>query len=287
MISDYRCFFCFARSFEKILERENISAEAKNRFTYDMISLYKNNWNIWSAPEFARELHNIFKNYSSNADPYKRVKRENNDQAIRLSAETENTIRESKDPFAIALRASIAGNIIDFAAGDSFNLKATLDKALHSEFAIDHSRQLQKSIRHSGTILFLGDNAGEIVFDKLFIETIKHPNLIYVVRGAPVINDATLEDAEYVAMRDVAKVISNEYDAPSTIPGRSGTLFQEYFKNADLIISKGQGNLEGLLHLNDKRIFFLLMVKCEVIAELLNVPKNSFIVFNNAYKQKI
>ena len=116
--------------------------------------------------------------------------------------------------------------------------------------------------------------------DKLFIKTIKHPNLIYVVRGAPVINDATMEDAEYVGMSNAAKVISNGYDAASTIPSKSSKEFQKYFEKSDLIISKGQGNLEGLFPLNDDCLFFLLMVKCDVIAEFLNVKKESFVVYN-------
>ena len=81
-------------------------------------------------------------------------------------------------------------------------------------------------------------------------------------------------------MTRVVNVISSEYDAPSTIVNKSGESFQQHFKEADLIISKGQGNLEGLLPLNDKRIFFLLMAKCDVISEFLKVKKNSLVVYN-------
>ena len=109
---------------------------------------------------------------------------------------------------------------------------------MNSEFAIDHSKQLKKALESANSVLYLGENAGEIVFDKLFIQTINHPNLTYAVRGAPVINDA------------------------------------------DLIISKGQGNLEGLIPLNDDRVFFLLMVKCDVMAEFMKVKKDSFVVYN-------
>ncbi len=186
----------------------------------------------------------------------------------------------SADPFATALRLAIAGNIIDFAANDNFNLQATIDKALKAEFAIDHSKQLKQKLEIAKHVLYLGDNAGEIVFDKLFIETIKHHDITFVVKGAPVINDATMQDAEYIGMSSAARVISNEYNAPSTIVHKSGKEFQQYFEKADLIISKGQGNLEGLLPLNDSRIFFLLMVKCNVMAELLNVEKDGLVVFN-------
>jgi damage-control phosphatase, subfamily I len=280
MISDYRCFFCFTRAFENLLEKENISKEAKNCFTRDMISLYQNNWDKFTSPEFARELHVILRSYTNDHDPYKKEKQENNNQALNILIESEKLIKQSDDPFGTSLRIAIAGNIIDFAANDNFNILVTIDKALNSEFAIDHSKQLKKAIENADSVLYLGDNAGEIVFDRLFIETIKHPNLTYVVRGGPVINDATMEDAEYTGMTQVATVISNEYDAPSTIINKSGKHFQKYFKNADLIISKGQGNLEGLIPLNDSRIFFLVMIKCDVMSEFMKVKKDSFIVYN-------
>jgi len=257
MISDFRCFYCFVRAFEKMLVKENISNEAKASFTLEMISLYQNNLNDFSAPLFSLELHKILRSYTHNHDPYKEEKKKYNNQAISMLPELEYIIRQSVDPFSTALRLAIAGNIIDFAANDNFNLQATIDRALFTEFAIDHSVRLKDKIEKAETVLYLGDNAGEIVFDKLFIRTINHPDLTYVVRGAPVINDATMEDAEYIGMKEIANVISNGFDAPSTVPDKSSEEFRQYFRKADLIISKGQGNLEGLMPLNDDRIFFL------------------------------
>ncbi len=155
-----------------------------------------------------------------------------------------------------------------------------MDQATRNEFGIDHSAIMKEKIKNVRSILYLGDNAEEIVFDKLCIKTMGHSNLTYAVRGAPIINDATMEDAEYVGMKDIANAISNGYDAPSTLPEKSDRQFQKYFRESDLIISKGQGNLEGLLPLYDDRIFFLLMVKCDVIAEFLKVRKDSFVVYN-------
>ncbi len=283
MISDHRCFFCFTRAFEKLLEKESISNEDKSSFTLDMIGLYQNKRNDFSAPLFSRELHQILKSYTHNSDPYKKVKKGNNDQAIIMLPELEYLIQQSDDRFSTALRLAIAGNIIDFAASDNFDLQATIDRALLTEFATDHSNQLRDRLKKAKTVLYLGDNAGEIVFDKLFIRIIDHPRLIYAVRGAPIINDATMEDAEYVGMHEVANVISNGYDAPSTIPEKSSREFKQYFQEADLIISKGQGNLEGLFPLSDERIFFLLMVKCNVIADFLQVKKDSLVVYNSSY----
>ena len=282
MISDHRCFFCFTRAFDKLLAKEKIPVEAKNAFTREMITLYQDKWDELYSPEFSRELHTVLRKYTNNPDPYKAEKKLNNKQALSLVTEVRKIISQSEDPFRTALRIAIAGNIIDFAANDNFNIFTTIEKALDSEFAIDFSEELKNRLAESKSVLYLGDNAGEIVFDRLFIETIGHPGLIYVVRGGPVINDATMEDAVYTGMTDVTKVISSEYDAPSTIVHRSGKLLQKHFRDADLIISKGQGNLEGLLPLNDKRIFFLLMVKCDVIAEMLNVNKGDLIVYNPA-----
>lgn len=281
MISDHRCFFCFSRAFEKLLEKENIPNEKKDSFTAEMLKLYIAENENTSSPEFARKLHNLLKSYTQNTDPYKDVKKENNDHAMSLIPELDGMIRASGNPFDTALRLSLAGNIIDFAASDSFNINSTISRALVSELAIDDSIILRERLAKAKSVLYLGDNAGEIVFDKLFINIIKHPNLTYVVRGEPVINDATNHDAIYTGMHEVANVISNGYDAPSTIPDKSSKEFQKYFGEADLIISKGQGNLEGLLPLRDERIFFLLIVKCSVISELLNVPKESFVVLRN------
>jgi len=280
MISDYRCFFCLVKSFEKLLEKESISAQAKNSFTLDMINLYKTYQEKISSPEFARDLHWILKGYTNNPDPYKAEKRQSNIQALEMLPEMQEIINKSSDQFNTALRLAIAGNVIDFAANQNFNLKNTIRKSLISDFAIDHSEQLRRAVNNSDSILYLGDNAGEIVFDKLFIQTMNHRRVIFAVRGMPVINDATSEDADYIGMKEVAKVISNGYDAPSTIVDKSSEEFRNYFYSSSLIIAKGQGNLEGLLHLNDKRIFFLLMVKCDVMAEFLKVKKDSFVVFN-------
>ena len=117
-------------------------------------------------------------------------------------------ILNSKDPFNTALRLAIAGNIIDFAVSSTFDLKPTIDKVMSVGFTIDHSLQLKDALSKAKTVLYLGDNAGEIVFDKLLIEHIMHPNLYYAVRGSAVINDATMEDAKYVGMDVVADVIS-------------------------------------------------------------------------------
>lgn len=281
VISDYRCFFCFARAFERLIEKENLPSEEKKCFASDMFGLFNEVKYDFSIPMVSRELHVLLKQYSDNPDPYQKTKKQSNDLVLAMYPELKDIVFQSANQFETALRLAIAGNIIDYGIGNHFDLQGTIDKVLYSYFAVDDSVELKQALSEAKTVLYLGDNCGEMVFDKLFIETIMHPNLIYAVRGAPVINDATLEDAKYVRMDIVADLISNGYDAPSTILEHCSAEFLEVFDRADVIISKGQGNMEGLLGKTDKEVYFLLMVKCEVIADALGVKKGDFVVIKN------
>ena len=285
MAFDYRCFFCFNRAFEKLLRQEQLPVEKANIFTSEIIKLYSEKQHEFSSPLFARELHAKLKEFTLNIDPYKKEKQQSNDLVLSMYNSLKQKISSAKNPFDTALRLAIAGNIIDFAVKDQYNLDDTIDKVLNSDFGIDHSILLQEELDKAKTVLYLGDNNGEIVFDKLFIETINHPNLIFAVRDAPVINDVTLEDAQYVGLDKRVPIISNGYDAPSTILEKCSDEFLDIYHQADVIISKGQGNLEGLNNNTNSNIFFLLMVKCEVIAESLHVKKGDFVVKKNNTKK--
>ncbi|MDP4268185.1 MAG: ARMT1-like domain-containing protein [Bacteroidota bacterium] len=244
-------------------------------------SLFSNANNLLS-PEISKELHSKLKSLNGTLDPYLEEKRKSNDLALELYDHWKDKLKRSDDPFNLSLRLAIAGNIMDYASGEEFDVEQTIKYVLQKEFAINCADLLKTEIEKAKNVLYLGDNAGEIVFDKLFIETLNHPNLTYVVRGAPVINDVTIEDAIYTGVTEITNVISNGYDAPSTILNKCSNEFLDYYNNADVIISKGQGNFEGLIDNNmNKKVFFLLMVKCEVIAEMLGVYKGDFVVCKN------
>lgn len=286
MRSDYRCYFCFARLFEELIEKTSLSAEEKNHFAGELFGLFNTEGNSFSVPHLSREVHLLFKKYSGNDNPYKLVKRQSNDMVLSRYDNLKKTVTTSADPFVTALKLAIAGNIIDYGIPQQFDLDETIRKVLTSDFAIDHSKDLKQSLSEAKSVLYIGDNAGEIVFDKLFIETIHHPDLWYAVRGAPIINDVTLEDANYVQMNEVAHVIENGYDAPSTMLSHCSKEFKDLFSRADIVISKGQGNLESLLHESSKKIYFLLMVKCDVIADILGVKKGQFVVARNIFENE-
>jgi len=274
---DYRCKECFSKNYDKLLERFPLSEVHSLEFS-DFFHKLLNDDSGKTSPEVQRELHHKLLSYNGIHDPWLNEKQISNQIALELYREWKPKVIISADPFDLALRLAIAGNIMDYGANHEFNVHETIEKALKSEFGIDHSALLRQRISEAKSILYLGDNAGEIVFDKLFIETINHPRVIYAVKDAPAINDVTFRDAKDVGMQEVAVVISNGYDAPSTILDKCSPEFMKIYRSADLIISKGQGNLEGLINENDPRIFFLFMVKCDVISEHVHAKKGSLVI---------
>lgn len=278
--ADPRCKECISKSYGKMLMKIPFTHDKASEFNRFMESLLSSEA-MGAAPHIHRELHQKLRVLNSIADPYKEEKKTSNRIALRFYKYWKPRVLAADDPFNLALRLAIAGNIMDFAVADRrFDLEETISYALAANLSIDHSSLLKERIRKAERVLYLGDNAGEIVFDKLFIETMLHPDVTYAVRGGPAINDALMDDAVEVGMDIAATVISNGYDASSTLLTHCSPEFLTEFKRADLIISKGQGNLEGLIETNDSRIFFLFMVKCDVVAEIIGVEKGSLVVYN-------
>lgn len=278
---DYQCLFCHIKSFAKLLEEQPIDEGLKKQLAQDFLQWFTQMDMNDESPEYTRAIHEKIRQVLGTNDPYKQIKKDCNDYMLELYPKFKEMVNNSDDPFNTALKLSIAGNIIDYAASPDFNVDETIKFVMESDFTIDHSQKLKQEIQNAKTILYLGDNAGEIVGDRLFLETINHPGVHFAVRGEAIINDATEEDAYYVGLDKVSQVISNGYGAPSTILHKSSPEFQELFASADLIISKGQGNLEGLLGRKDPSIYYMLMVKCGLIGARLGVDKGNFVVCHN------
>ena len=221
-----------------------------------------------------REITGVF-------DPYKKIKRENIKDALKAYPGLKQIVIESDNRLLTAIRIAIAGNIIDFGVNKTFNLGEDVQKILKQDFAIFHFQQFEDQLKRAKSILYLGDNAGESVFDKILIEELGKP-VTYVVREIPVINDVTFSDAVDSGLDQVAKIISSGSSAPGTILHLCNDEFVHQFKKADMIISKGQGNYEGLSNV-DRPVVFLLKVKCEIIARHLHVNENDIVlkVLNN------
>ena len=222
-----------------------------------------------SPPVTGQRIHTIVKEITCNPDPYKAVKQQHNQLALKLYPALKRKVEWSPNPFQAAVRLSIAGNLIDFAPDSTLSeerIEATIQECLNQPIDLSSVQALKDEAESANRILYLGDNAGEIVLDRLLVEQLPVGKVAFVVRGAPIINDATLEDAIASGITELVEVIDNGSDIPGTILESCSDTFKERFEQADIIIAKGQGNYETLSN-TGKHIFFLLKAKCPVIAK--------------------
>lgn len=279
---NYECLICQVKSLQQRLEKFEIAESERDRVVRElMIKIAAIDLEKSYSPEITRDIIERLKDFSTVADAYQKEKDESNREFLSRYDELKELVRSSEDPFDTAMLLAIAGNIIDFGPTSHFDVEGTFRKVLDGKLAIDHSQQLKAEVEKAETILYLGDNCGEIVLDKLFLETMGHPNVWFAVRGVPVLNDVTEKEAREVGIGDFAQIISNGDDAPSTLLHRVNDEFRKIYDKAGLIISKGMGNYEGLMYETDPRIFFLMMVKCPVVAQITGAQKGTPVVIQN------
>jgi hypothetical protein len=240
-----------------------------------------------SPPQLAGELQAQLREITHCDDPYREAKRRFNDLALELVPPLAAAVKRSDDPFAAAVRLAIAGNVIDLGVKSGLTeddvrhaASAALDHPVVGDVAI-----LRQAAAMAQRILYLTDNAGEIVFDRVLIEQLPRSRVTIAVRGRPAINDATREDAAAAGLQEIAEVIDNGSAIPGTVLSDCSPEFRRRFAEADLVIAKGQGNFETL---NDvpAPLFCLFRVKCAIIAEHCGHPEGSHVVWQAPKQRK-
>ena len=271
------CIPCFYR---QALDAARIAGtdEIKQKQIVDKISQLIPDFPLEaSPPEMGRAIYSLVGKISGVKDPFKEIKENSNKYALKLYPKLRQEINSSEDRLLAALKLSIIGNIIDYGAKNSLNVVEEIDHLFQGNFIINNENnsttfkynQFKEALNKVNNIIYLADNAGEVVFDRLLIEELVEglgKEVIYVVKGKPIINDALIEDALFCGINEVAKIISSGSDAPGTLLKYCSPEFIRLYQKAELIISKGQGNYEALSE-EDKSIFFLFRAKCPVIAE--------------------
>ncbi len=240
-------------------------------------------------PEIMGQVWRRMTKYFPKEDLYEDIKAYYNRALLQMEPQMREQIEQSADPFDTALKMAILGNLIDFAmAGHAFDiesLKRSFEDMGRLRLAVDDGKSLYNELSKAGSLLYLGDNCGEICFDKIFIDTIRKAfpqlSVYYGVKGKAVVNDVTREDARMVRMDEVATVLDNGDDSLGTEMSRVKEEFRKAFYDADVVIAKGQGNFESLHEIGRNNIFYLLMAKCEVIAEVLGLEKGSVVCLRN------
>jgi len=270
------CYACVVRQTLQVCRSVGVSEEDQVHVLRTMLCKLHDADPTITPPEMGAQMHALIRELVDVEDPYQEEKKISTAEALSYYPSMKKKVERADDPFETAVRLAIAGNIIDFGVHDHYDLQGTIQQSLIQPLAINHLSALRAAVKRAETILYLADNAGETVFDRLLIETINKP-VIYAVKDAPVLNDATMADAKAAGVDRVARVISCGARSPGTILERCSEDFVALFDKADVIIAKGQGNYEALSS-ERGHIFFLLKAKCVVISKDLGVPVGSMVV---------
>ena len=267
MTAPLDCIPCFLRNALSMARSATSDPVVHEQIMREALSIASTWHQEDTAPLISQKIHRRLHELTGIRDPYAEVKRCCNRLALELLPEFRSRTASARDPLAYAVRLAIAGNVIDLAINDRLteeDIRSALSQILAEPFSGDIDR-FRTELSTARRVLYLTDNAGEIVFDRLLIEQFPVAHITVAVRGGPVLNDATLADAYVAGLEEIAEVIDTGSDVPGTILEECRPAFQGYYKRADVIVSKGQGNFETLRHAREN-ICFLLRIKCLVVA---------------------
>jgi uncharacterized protein with ATP-grasp and redox domains len=266
----FRCTLCLLRQLQESCEYATENNELRYLAMREAIRYLGGLKSDQIDLKIGRNMGAIVKKFTGNPDPYMKLKTASNQMALRWLLR----LRRKHFPFESALRMAAAANSIDYGAfRTTQEPEALFMNGLKSHISKKEVTELRRYVERSKNVLYICDNAGEIAFDKLFVEATQAsgPDVTVAVRGGPVLNDATLEDAHQVGIDKLATTISTGSDICGIIPSECSEEFVNVFRRSDLIISKGQANLESLLRIRDKpATAYILRVKCWLIANHLD-----------------
>jgi len=236
----------------------------------------------WPPGILCKPVYDIVTEVTGISDPYKKAKEETNRAALALVPQARDILDQSGDRLRTGLLLAAAGNVIDFGLEHDYDLAADVLGVMDQGFAIDHYDKFRDELRPGRSLLYLGDNAGEIIFDRLLVEVLLDMGLeiTFTVKSGPIINDATMEDAVLAGLPGLVRVIGTGSNDIGVDWRRVSEEFKRAFESADIILSKGQGNFETISR-RPENIYFLLKAKCEMVARELGVRKGQFVFKRN------
>ncbi len=226
-----------------------------------------------TPPEVATDVYELMSILADKADLYEEIKNYSTQNALSYIPFLEYKISKSPDKLLTATKVAVAGNVIDLAAEVEFDLADEIEKIFDTDFGHDDFEKLKAMLTDAKTLLVIGDNAGEHIFDYLFIQTLQqlYPLLYisYMVRGNPIINDVTMKEAKEAGFDKLCNLVDSGVNTPGFIYNRANEESQQLFDEADVVITKGMGNYECLSPSPRKNLCYLLKVKCSVVASSL------------------
>ncbi|OPZ85399.1 MAG: hypothetical protein BWY76_01423 [bacterium ADurb.Bin429] len=288
MTTQIECLPCLLHQAIDTTQRIGMSPVEQSFLMQEVLHLLSTMDMRVSAPLIAQRIHQVIRTHVGDDDPYRAIKAESNALALEWFPGLQTRIRAADDPLALAVRAAIAGNIIDYGAKrqvDRQGIAATLAHALTMPLDGPTLAAFSRAVEEASSILYLADNAGEIVFDRLLIECLPREKVTLVVRGAPIINDATRVDAVTAGLDALVTVMDNGADIPGTVVEQCTPAFQQLFMTADVIVAKGQGNFETLAD-SGRPMFHLFVAKCAIVAAAVGCPVDTPVfLYRNSINQ--
>ena len=270
------CYPCFLRQALDAARKAGAGVEQQKAVLSRVLDVLGEVEPSTTPPEIGYRVHRIVRCVVNDGDPYRAAKEASTHQALALYPRLKALVAQADEPLDIAVRLSIAGNIIDLGPAQEYDLWGTVERVLAQPYAVDDRFALRAALSSAGRVLYLADNAGETVFDRLLIETLDVP-VTYAVKGGPVLNDATREDALAAGVDRVAEIVDTGSDAPGTILDWCSEEFRRLYEGAELVVAKGQANYETLSE-EGSEVFFLLQAKCPIIARDVGVPVGSIVL---------
>ncbi len=287
MKSSLACIPCFVRQAAQAVEMSVPDDKKRKRLLQDVLGWLRDIDLDVSPPAAVQLIHRRLRGLLPQSDPYREAKDRQNRLAARLMPSVRRRIEGSFDPLTMAVRYAIAGNIIDLGAKNNIGMGeiyAELQSAPIQPIFGD-MQTFKKNVHGARRILYLADNAGEIFFDRLLIEKLGEGKVTLAVRGKPVINDATREDALAAGLDDIARIIDNGSDAPGTVLAECSAEFRKHYDEADMIIAKGQGNFEALAD-EPRGIYFLFRTKCEAVSRDSGFSMGTYVAARRGGEEK-
>ncbi len=279
----YECASCFLRQAREALdlatEDEDLKMDVTEKTNKILCSEYRKGA---VANEIGTKIHRTIKKETGNPDPYHELREKSDEIAMQFLPQVEKVLEQDKS-LKNYLKVAIAGNVLDFGAlGLESDIEGLVMTTVQKDLSIDHSPQLEQELLKANNVLYLADNVGEIVFDKLLIKKLKEYDVEVTValKEEPILNDACMKEALDVGLDEVARLITTGTDSIGVIHQDLSDDFKQEFEDADLVIAKGLGNYEGLgeMDLGDKPVYCLLNAKCQPIARDIGVKLSENVV---------
>jgi len=274
------CYACLTGQAISAVKHNTTDIEIQIRTIREVLQILAEVDDDLSPSEITGKTNRVIKKNTGVVDLYEKKKRASHNLALKYLEDLRNLLKEGKDSLDQGVKISAAGNIIDIIHVGDYDLWEEVERTVNQELVGGGLEAFRKALQSAPYLLYLADNVGETIFDRVFIESLDIP-VIYAVKGEPILNDATLADALAAGIDKVAQVVETGTWSPGTVLHQASEDFQQLFARSELVLSKGQANYETMDEEGDK-VFFLLRIKCPVLGRQIDAPRGSLVLKQGA-----